>query len=166
MWDRFILQPGLSFWVGDKAPHQELKEVEQALRVTLPRSLRSFLAEMDGCSINLAGLELPDSDRQKVNVVWSCREVIARNVALREGEAQAGNGYMAHKDMLWFVSQPNGDLAGFRATIDGVPDSTIFLYSPGHPSEPRPQAASLREYLTERLRLYRQEYGRDLWEMI
>ena len=120
------------------------------------------MAEVDGCSINLAALELPESDRQKISVVWSCHEIADRNYALREDELQARNGYMAHKDMLWIVAQPDGYLAGFRAMAGDGPDSTIFLYSPGRLSEPWPQSVSLREYLKERLRLYRQEYGRDL----
>ena len=31
MWDRIFLQPGLGFWMGDKASRQELDEVENRL---------------------------------------------------------------------------------------------------------------------------------------
>ncbi len=58
MWDRVIMIPGLGFWVGDKASKDEFGKVEEVLGVAFPRSLRSFLMEMDGAAVNLNGLEL------------------------------------------------------------------------------------------------------------
>lgn len=157
MWDRLILIPGLGFWLGDKASRAEIAEVEEALGVTLPRSLRGFLSEMNGCAINLAGLELPDGDSQMIKLIWSCDEIIRENRALRAGDA-APDRHMAYGDLLWFARRPGGDLAGFQVIGGKVTDPTVFVFSPNQFSEPRPQAVSLRQYLVDFLADYQREH--------
>ena len=163
MWDRVIMRVGLGFCCGDMATRTELKEVEDALGVTLPRSLGSFLKEMNGCAINLAGLEMPDSDRQTIKLVWSCDELIQQNLALRAGDT-APNRTMTFADLLWFAREPGGRLAGFQIVSGKVPESTVFVVTLDGVSEPQPAAGSLREYLVNVLDEHEKNYpARPFW---
>ena len=166
MWHRLLMVPGLGFWCGDKASEKKLKEVEQILDVALPRSLRGFLAEMNGCAVNLAGLEMPDSDRQTIKLVWSCDEIIKQNRRLRSDDETAHERHMAHRDLLWFAQTPNDTLAGFRVMDGKVVESTVFVYNPSHISEPRPEANSLRQYLAALIKEYPREYGKQPWDFL
>ena len=157
MWDRVIMRVGLGFCCGDMATQAEVKEVEHALGVTLPRSLGGFLKEMNGCAINLAGLEMPDSDAQRIKLVWSCDEIIEQNMALRAGDI-APDRTMTFRDLLWFAREPGGRLAGFQIVGGQVPEPTVFVVTLNGVSEPQPAAVSLREYLVNVLDEHQKNY--------
>jgi len=165
MWDRILATPGLGFYVGDKASREEIMHVEKVLGAALPRSLHGFLEEMDGVAVNLNGLEMPEGESHVVKLVWSCKETIKQNRALRAGDL-APNRHMTYGDLLWFGRRPKGGLVGFQVTGGKVTDSTVFVVDPSQFSEPRPQAASLREYLAGTLAEYRRDHPGSIFDFI
>ena len=161
MWDRVIMVPGLRFQCGDMAERQDIDRLEQALGVTLPRSLGGFLREMDGCAVTLSGLEPPSSDKEMIKLIWSCEETLERNQALRRLDAETPDRTMTYADLLWFVEELDGILVGFRVQHGKVAGPTVYSYEPGRGAEPCPRAGSLRQYLTEMVKDYQGKYSID-----
>jgi len=90
--------------LNSAATEQALARVEEQLGHSVPRSLKSLLAETDGIKAECG-----------VEIVWSAERILAENTSLRNDE-QFRNLYMPFDPLLFFGDNGGGDQFAFVRT--------------------------------------------------
>ena len=139
MWRELVeAGDGIGVLLADPAPDGALADAARALGSALPENLAGLLTEMDGIK-----------EQYGFGIVWSVREIVDRNLQMRETEDFA-DLYMSFDGLLFFGDIGDGDLVAMRV-LRGVTPDDVYLWD--HETDSRVGvAAGLEKFLLRQLR--------------
>ena len=138
MWKDFIERLEAECEFRPPASPADIKQMEDALGVRLPNSLRELLLETNGVY----------SRPMYNNVIWHTGEIIQRNTLMREDPKKAET-YMTFESLLFFADAGvDGIMFAFPISATGiVQPRNIIAWYPIEDSRPV-LAFGLKDYLT------------------
>jgi len=134
MWREMIavLEADTTFFPA--ATTEQIQEVEQALGIALPNSLKMLLLETDGVY-----------GPYELGLIWSVERIRKHNLDMRISETYR-KSYMPFHAPLFFAEAGNGDLFAFPLVEHEIRASNVFVWS--HENDSRTWVApSLEKYL-------------------
>lgn len=112
----------------------DIRTVEQRLRVTLPAELEELLLESNGVAAQYGA-----------PYIWSTDEIVSQNLTFRE-PPEFRELYMPFDCLLFFGAEGNGDQFAYRI-LNGSITPTSWIYEWDHESDNREWfARDLKDY--------------------